>query len=109
MSSASNLFIVIACCASLWGAGPPVTDDFNSSTLNTSLWTFVNPVGNGSFSMTGTNLLLAVPAGSNHDPSFGGANNSVRVVQNISDTDFTVTVKFDSIPSAQYQFQGILV
>ena len=71
VSSASNLFIVIACCASLWGAGPPVTDNFNTPTLNTSLWTFVNPVGNGSFSMTGTQLQLNVPAGSNHDPVFG--------------------------------------
>src|SRR5262249_36966763 len=59
-------------------AGPPVSDDFNNTTLNTALWTFVNPVGNGSFSMSGTNLRLTAPAGSNHDPSFNGANNSVR-------------------------------
>ena len=35
-------------------AGPPVTDNFNLSSLNTSLWTFLNPVGDGSFSMTGS-------------------------------------------------------
>jgi uncharacterized repeat protein (TIGR01451 family) len=89
--------------------GAPVTDSFNSSTLNTSLWTFVNPVGNGSFSMTGTNLLLSVPAGSNHDPSFGGTDNAVRVMQTIGNVDLDVTVKFDSIPTLQYQFQGMLV
>jgi uncharacterized repeat protein (TIGR01451 family) len=101
--SASDLTGIVS------AAGPPVSDDFNNTTLNTNLWTFVNPVGNGSFSMTGTNLRLTAPAGSNHDPSFGGANNSVRVTQNISSADFTVTVKFDSIPTAAYQFQGILV
>ena len=59
--------------------------------------------------MTGTQLQLNVPAGSNHDPVFGGADNSVRVVQSIANADFTVTVKFDSIPTQQYQFEGILV
>jgi regulation of enolase protein 1 (concanavalin A-like superfamily) len=90
-------------------AGPPVTENFNTATLNTGLWTFLNPAGDGSFSMTGTQLQLNVPARSNHDPAFGGADNSVRVVQSIANTDFTVTVKFDSIPTQQYQFEGIVV
>jgi chitodextrinase/regulation of enolase protein 1 (concanavalin A-like superfamily) len=89
--------------------GPPVSDNFNNSTLNTSLWKFINPVGNGSYSMSGSDLLLTVPAGSNHDPAYGGADNSVRVVQAITNVDFAVTVKFDSIPNQQYQFEGILV
>ena len=66
-------------------------------------------MGDGSFSMTGTQLKLNVPAGSNHDPVFNGANNSVRVMQSIANGDFTVTAKFDSIPNQQYQFEGILV
>ena len=44
-----------------------------------------------------------------HDPAFGGADNSVRVVQPIANADFTVTVKFDSIPDQQYEFEGMLV
>jgi uncharacterized repeat protein (TIGR01451 family) len=90
------------------GAGP-VSDNFDETALNTGLWTFVNPVGNGSFSVNGTHLLLNVPAGSNHDPAFGGSDNAVRVIQSISNVDFTVVTKFDSIPSLQYQLQGILV
>ncbi|HEY2016498.1 MAG TPA: N,N-dimethylformamidase beta subunit family domain-containing protein, partial [Bryobacteraceae bacterium] len=90
-------------------ASAPVTDNFNTSSLNTSLWTLVNPVGDGSFAMTGTQLKLNAPAASNHDPAFGGADNSVRVVQSIANADFQATVKFDSIPSQQYQFEGILV
>jgi uncharacterized repeat protein (TIGR01451 family) len=89
--------------------GPPVSDTFNTPTLNTSLWNFVNPQGDGSYSMTGTQLKLNVPGGSNHDPAFGGVNNSVRVLQPIGNVDFTVTAKFDSIPNQKYQFQGIVV
>jgi regulation of enolase protein 1 (concanavalin A-like superfamily) len=89
--------------------GPPVSDDFNTATLNTNLWAFVNPVGNGSFSMTGSQLALTAPAGSNHDPAFGGANNAVRVAQTVSNADFTVELKFDSIPTLQYQFEGLIV
>src|SRR5262249_1406013 len=91
-------------------AQSPVSDDFNTSSLNTGLWTLVNPVGNGSLSMTGTQLKLTIPAGSNHDPAFGGVNNSMRVVQSVAHSDFVVTAKFDSIPTAsqQYVFEGIL-
>jgi uncharacterized repeat protein (TIGR01451 family) len=89
--------------------GSPAPDDFNTPTLDTSRWTFLNPMNDGSFSMTGTQLKLSVPAASNHDPAFGGANNSVRVVQAVGNTDFTATVKFDSIPNQRYQFEGIVV
>jgi sugar lactone lactonase YvrE len=88
--------------------GAPVADEFNSPILNTR-WKFVDPVGDGSYSLNGSELLLAVPGGSNHDPAFGGMDNAVRVVQPIADGDFHVEVKFDSIPSLQYQCQGILV
>jgi hypothetical protein len=87
----------------------PVSDNFDATTLNTALWTFVNPVGNGSFSLNGSELLLTAPAGTNHDPAFGGADNAVRVVQAVGNGDFTVDVKFDSIPTQRYQFEGMLV
>jgi hypothetical protein len=85
------------------------SDNFNEQTLNTSLWKFVNPAGDGSYSLNGTHLLLAVPGGSNHDPAFGGVDNTARVVQPVGNTDFAVQVRFDSIPDTQYQFQGIVV
>src|SRR3954447_24455478 len=55
-------------------AQAPVSDDFNSTTLNTSVWTFVNPVGNGSYSLNGGKLRLSVPAGSVHDVWTTGDN-----------------------------------
>jgi uncharacterized repeat protein (TIGR01451 family) len=87
---------------------PPVSDDFNSTTLNTSLWTFGNPAG-GSYSLNGTHLLLSVPGGSTHDPADTAMDNAVRVMQSISNIDFDVIVKFDSIPNAAYSNEGIIV
>lgn len=86
----------------------PVSDGFNGASLNTGVWSFINPVGNGSNSVTGTDLILNVPAGSNHDPAFGG-DNAVRIAQAVGNSDFTVEVKFDSIPALQYQFEGVIV
>ncbi|HVW86967.1 MAG TPA: DUF1349 domain-containing protein [Bryobacteraceae bacterium] len=90
------------------GTSGPISDSFNNSSLNTTLWTFVNPVGDGSFQMTGTNLQLSVPAGPTHDLTSGGEN-AVRVMQSTANQDFDVQAKFDSTVSQQYQGQGILV
>jgi hypothetical protein len=90
------------------GAGAPLSDSFNSSSLDTSVWTFVNPAG-GSYSLSGTDLLLSVPGGSTHDPIATGTNNAVRMMQTIGNVDFDVIVKFDTIPTAQYSNEGVLV
>ncbi|MCU1260341.1 MAG: hypothetical protein JWO80_3226 [Bryobacterales bacterium] len=90
------------------GGGGPQSDNFNLNSLNTSLWTFVNPAG-GSYSLTGANLLLSAPGGSTHDPAGGGANNAVRMMQTIANGDFDVMVKFDSIPKSRYTDEGIIV
>jgi hypothetical protein len=86
----------------------PVSDDFNDTALNTSLWQFVNPVGNGAQEVANGHLLLSVPQGSNHDPWVGG-DNAVRVMQPISNSAFDIIVKFDSIPKAKYTHEGIIV
>jgi uncharacterized repeat protein (TIGR01451 family) len=89
-------------------SGGPVSDDFTSTTLNTSLWTFVNPAG-GSYSLTGTHLLLSVPGGATHDPWYPATDNAVRMMQSIGNVNFDVIVKFDSIPGAAYTNEGIIV
>jgi hypothetical protein len=86
----------------------PISDGFDASSLDTSLWSFVNPVGDGNYSVQGGDLVLVVPAGSNHDPALGG-DYAVRIAQSIGNSDFTVEVKFDSIPTSKYQFQGVVV
>jgi len=85
-----------------------VSDDFNDSILNTSLWTLVDPVGDATLSMTGTQLAISVPGGSSHDVWTSG-NFAPRIMQTINDTDFSIEVKFDSVPSAAFQLQGLLV
>ena len=49
-----------------------------------------------------------MPAARSHDVWIG-ANNAPRVLQTVADTDFEVETRFESILSAQYQMQGIMV
>lgn len=89
------------------------SDDFNQFNLNRNVWTIVDPLNDASFTLTGTNttnarISIAVPGGVAHDLYTSG-NNAPRILQNASDTDFSVTAKFESAVSSSYQIQGILV
>jgi len=89
------------------------SDDFNSFNLNTGLWTFIDPVGNATLTMTGTNtqdawVSISVPAGTSHDVWTAG-NQAPRIMQLASDTNFEIEVKFESGVSQQFQMQGVLV
>jgi len=44
-------------------ASAVVSDDFSSTTLNTGLWTFVNPLNDTELSMSGRTPLYQCPAG----------------------------------------------
>ena len=81
--------------------------------LNTSLWTIVDPVGDGTVELAGSgtidaHLLLSVPQGSVHN-AWSGGNQTVRLMQMASDEDMQLEVKFESVPTERYQFQGIIV
>lgn len=94
------------------GMGRIVSDDFNSCGLDGGGWTFVNPLGDGSYALDGVGtgdarLLLSVPAGRSHDP--WTTNPTVRLMQAAEDLDFEIEVKFESVPTRKYQMQGILV
>ena len=49
------------------GTGGIVSDNFDESTLNASLWTIENPLGDGIVTMIGTAATLNVPHGTIHD------------------------------------------
>ncbi|MEK9136744.1 MAG: glycosyl hydrolase family 18 protein, partial [Bacteroidota bacterium] len=90
-----------------------VSDDFSSFTLNTDRWTFINPLGDATLTMTGTNtqdarVSIFVPAGAPHDVWSGG-NYAPRIMQPANNTDFEVEARFESPLTAGHQFQGILV
>jgi len=102
-SSGDNTLTTSA-CGSTQG---PKSDDFHSTSLNTSLWTVVNPLGDGTVSLNGTNLLLSLPAGTQHDVYT--SDPGLRVMQNVTNTNFDVVVKFDSAPTDPYQEQGLII
>jgi hypothetical protein len=86
-----------------------VSDDFSSCVLDTELWTFINPLEDSSYVMTGEQIAITVPAGTNHDvwPPLG--NQAPRIMQAANDTNFELEVKFDSPVTERYQVQGIIV
>jgi GH18 family chitinase/regulation of enolase protein 1 (concanavalin A-like superfamily) len=95
---------------------PPSTirsDDFNSSSLNTSIWTFVNPLHDATLSLVGTGtqdalLSISLPYGQSHD-SWTGGNFAPRITQSANNTDFEVETKFQSTLNAGYQQPGVIV
>jgi len=95
-------------------ASSPVSDDFNTCALNTSLWTLVDPQEVATLAMAGTNttdawVSLSVPGGAKHTLS-GSNTDAPRIMQAIENTqNFTIEVKFESGVSSRYQMQGILV
>jgi hypothetical protein len=89
---------------------PPVgvtSDNFNSPSLNGSLWNFINPLGDASISMTGTAVRFAIPAGASHD-LWTGSMNAPRLLQTVPNADVSVEAKFDAAQSAEYQTAGII-
>lgn len=93
--------------------GSVVSDDFNSCVLDDELWTFVNPLGDSTVSVTGTHttdawVSIAVPGGERHSISPSNTN-APRIMQSVADSDFEIEVKFESGVEDRYQIQGILV
>ncbi len=84
------------------------SDDFSGSSLNTGLWTFINPHDDATVSLEGGAARIVVPADMAHDVWESG-NNAPRLMQTAADQDVTIEVKFNSLPSGVYAMQGILV
>jgi regulation of enolase protein 1 (concanavalin A-like superfamily) len=84
-----------------------VSDNFDSSALNTSLWHFVNPVGDAKISLNGREAVISLPAGKSHDLWTSG-DYAARLMQAAPNTDFQIELKIDSTAIAQYQMQGLI-
>jgi len=83
------------------------SDAFNTGSID-SRWVLRDPKADITFTATGSHLEMDIPAGE-HDLWVPPDDNAGRLVQPISDVDFGVTVKFDSVPSSGYQMQGIVI
>lgn len=93
----------------LAGTNTSGSDEFNSLSLNTGIWTFVNPLGDAILTLTGSQLSLSLPAGTNHDTWWPGGYNFARVTQKLVDDDFQIETKFDSSLTSKCQIQGIVI
>ncbi|MCB9849449.1 MAG: fibronectin type III domain-containing protein [Phycisphaerales bacterium] len=103
-SSADQTFTTLAI-----PPGVLTTDQFNEVSLDTNAWTFVNPLGDATVAMTGTQVNISIPVtGSDHEIWIDG-NSAPRIVQAAPDSDFEFVVKFDSPLTQQLQIQGIAV
>jgi len=90
-----------------------VSDDFSLPTLDTNVWTFVDPLTDGSYAFSGTNtsdawVNITVPANTEHQVWDQGIT-VPHLLQSVNDADFEVEAKFESSVDLQYQEQGILV
>jgi hypothetical protein len=94
-----------------------VSSDFNSYSFNPTLWTLVNPRGDGGISMTGTgtaNAAISIKATSELEHNlWTDGDNTVRILQTATNTDFNMEVKFLSGLAGgtfeAYTAQGVLI
>ena len=89
-----------------------VSDDFNACDLNTSIWTFIDPLGDSSYAMIGTfsdNARISITAPSGTDHGAKPPANAPRVMQSANNTDFVLEAKLYSGMSGMYETMGIIV
>jgi len=85
-----------------------ISDDFSRLELDPATWSLVDPAVDCSYQTLNGLLTIKIPAASEHDPR-GSYNGAVRLVQDVTDGDFEIEAKFQSIPLDNYQVQGLLV
>ena len=86
----------------------PISDDFSGCQLDSQIWTYIDPQGDSTLQMTGSQAQISVPAGTGHDIWTGGVN-APRLMQYAENEDFEFEVKFESTFNAKNQVQGVLV
>ncbi len=86
----------------------PQSDDFSGCELNTNVWTFVDPVGDGSYAVEDQLLKLSVPTRSEHN-AWSAGNFTTRVMQPAENDDFEIETKMVSPISERSQLQGFIV
>ncbi|MGE0622637.1 MAG: putative Ig domain-containing protein [Pseudomonadales bacterium] len=89
--------------------GQARSDSFDSGTLDTGVWEFVNPLGDASINMTGTQAEIVIPSTAAIHDVWTSSNDVPRLRQSVADGDFDVSVKFDSALATGFKSQGILI
>jgi len=86
-----------------------ISDGFDAPELDTGTWTFINPFGDASVVMTGTQAQIVIPATPAIHDVWTYSNFVPRLMQAVDDADFEVEAKFDSVIGEGFQSQGILI
>ncbi|MDA1264786.1 MAG: DUF1349 domain-containing protein, partial [Planctomycetota bacterium] len=89
-----------------------VSDDFNTCAGLAGHWTFHDPGADGSLDVVGVGtddawMRLHVPAGSEHQAH--DFLTAPYVSQTVNDVDFELETRLETVPSQQYEIQGLLV
>ncbi len=72
--------------------------------------TAANDSGESTLAFDGTNALITIPNGLQHDLYFPiDKNRAPRLLQAVSDTDFKFEVKFETKPNVGIQMQGLII
>ena len=108
------VFALLAAGLPLIAASPaaaaPNGDNFNSSILNTDLWSEAgNTLGGAIFQYTGAQAALSVPGGSQSYQPWTSGNRAPTLRQSVANEDFDVVTAFSTSPSEKFQLQGIVV
>ncbi len=91
-----------------------VSDDFHTGLLDPNVWTFIDPLGDCNYSLSGAGTAdawvnISVPAGTRHEVWDDGIN-VPHIIQSINDVNFEVEVKFESpVNPPQFQEQGLFI
>ena len=88
--------------------GAIISDEFAGCSLNTSIWSYVNPKNDSLLTLTGSGAQISVPAGTDHDLWRQGLQ-APRLMQFVTNQDFDVEVKFDNTINKRTQTMGLLV
>lgn len=86
----------------------PVSDHFDTCSLNAVWGSPINPTGDATFKVDGSHLRITVPEGATHN-LWGDNKDAPRVMQAADNVDFQYVVKFDSTVTQTAQMQGIIV
>ena len=89
-------------------AAPAQSDDFAGCAID-PMWTWVDPVGQADYQMTGRQVKLVVPPDQDYQ-IWNNGNKSARLMQEVGNVlNFSLIVKMQSAVTARNQAQGVLI
>ena len=87
----------------------PQSDDFAGCGTPNAMWTWVDPLGQADYRMTGTQLKIVIPPDVNYE-AWRNGNEAARMMQEVGNLDnFSLVVKLQSVVTQGYQAQGIII